>query len=370
MHLYVHIPFCHRICPYCSFYKHTPASTDMKRFVEALLVEAASREAELSGMTPGASRTLYFGGGTPSMLSSTHFKRLTDGIDELANIGSLDEFSFEANPATFTQRKIAGWADAGVTRISLGVQSWDPAILKLLGREHTPELARSCFRQLRNAGIRDINIDLMFSIPGQSEDAWAASLEDTLKLEPDHISAYNLTYEEDTAFFEQLGKGLMQRDEERDARMFERAHERLTTAGYRHYETSNFARNGRVSLHNSAYWTGEDYVGIGPGAVSTLGNRRIQNTADTLRYIESTLRQGLPDSETETLTADDKALERLALMLRTDTGAPVSLISTEKRNTLALLEQEGLGFINEHNYLILKEKGRLLVDEVIVELTS
>lgn len=367
MHLYVHIPFCHRICPYCSFYKHTPASTDMRKFVDALLVEASSRSQLLHNSPPASSRTLYFGGGTPSMLSTLHLKRLVEGIYDIVPRNTLDEFSFEANPATFTERKAAAWAELGITRISLGVQSWDPAILKLLGREHSPEEAEQSVNILRKSGIRDINIDLMFSIPGQTHESWRSTLDKTISLNPDHISAYNLTYEEDTAFYEQLRQGQMTRNTETDAELFEYTHNTLTKAGYRHYETSNYARNGRTSLHNLGYWLGEDYVGIGPGAVGTINGQRIHNTADTGLYIESTLANGLPVSEIETLRESDIRIERIALLLRTDMGLPLTLIPKSQQGIIDQLITEKLAYPLHNGRLILTERGQLLVDEIAIE---
>ena len=254
MHLYVHIPFCHRICPYCSFYKHTPASTDMNLFVRALLREVESRKDDLQNSPEHEPRTLYFGGGTPSMLSNSHLGKIIQGIDHVVDIASLDEFSFESNPTTFTINKVRAWKDMGINRVSLGIQSWDPRILAVLGRTHTPEIARHSLEMLRTAGIPEINIDLMFAIPGQTLQLWEQTLLQTVEANPEHISAYNLTYEEDTAFFESLAKGEINQDTEHDADYFELADTILTDAGFRHYETSNYARNNLLSKHNFGYW--------------------------------------------------------------------------------------------------------------------
>ncbi len=367
MHVYVHIPFCHRICPYCSFYKHTPASTDMKKFVDALLIEAQTRLGAKEQLR-STSNTLYFGGGTPSMLSTTHLTRLVKGLyDALPGI-ALDEFSFESNPATFTERKAANWKELGITRVSLGAQSWDPHILQLLGREHTPEDITQSFNLLRRNGIREINIDLMFSIPGQSLDSWRDTLEKTISLQPDHISAYNLSYEEDTAFFQRLQEGSMSQDPNADADYFELAHSMLTLAGFRHYETSNYAQDNRISRHNMAYWTGEDYIGLGPGAVSTLNGIRIHNTKNTQEYIETVFNNGLPGSNMERLSENDLLTERIAIMLRTDTGVPLSLIPAAKLAAVEALVAEELAAPPHGDCLILTDRGRMLCDEIALEL--
>ena len=368
MHLYVHIPFCHRICPYCAFFKHTPASTDMKLFIRALGREAESRAAALSAGRGGETDTLYFGGGTPSMLSDTHLGRLMETLVRLVPVDKLDEFSFEANPATFTEKKVRFWRSLGMTRVSLGVQSLDSGILRLLGREHTPDQALRSVEMLKNAGMPHINMDLMFAIPGQPLSIWEATLKEAVRAGTDHISAYNLTYEEDTEFFRSLLRGEKRQDPDEDAAYFELAEHMLEAAGMRHYETSNYAREGCLSPHNMAYWKGEDYVGIGPGAVSTINGIRYSNTRDTDAYIRSTLENGLPLSEQEPVTEEDYRLERIALMLRTDEGLPLKYILPESRPLLGQYRELGLADISPEQRLILKGRGRLLVDAIAAEL--
>lgn len=368
MHLYVHIPFCHRICPYCAFFKHTPASTDMKLFIRALAREAESRAAALAMERGGEPATLYFGGGTPSMLSDTHLGRLMESLDKLIPVDRLDEFSFEANPATFTEKKVRFWRSLGMNRVSLGVQSLDSGILNLLGREHTPEQALHSVDMLKNAGMPHINMDLMFAIPGQSLSVWEATLNRAVRAGTDHISAYNLTYEENTEFFRSLTRGEKEQDPDEDAAFFELAENVLETAGMRHYETSNYAREGGRSLHNMAYWKGEDYVGIGPGAVSTINGVRYANTKNTDAYIRGTLENGLPDSEREPVTAEDYRMERIALMLRTDEGLPLKYILPESRPLLEEFRELNLTELTPDQRLILKGRGRLLVDAIAARL--
>ena len=363
MHVYVHIPFCHRLCPYCAFYKHTPGATDMAGFVEGILCEARLRIPE--GSRP---ETLYFGGGTPSMLSLRHFQSLMEGMAQYFDLGGLMEFSFEANPATFTERKVEQWRQWGVNRVSLGVQSWEPRLLALLGRTHTPRQAEESIALLRRLGIPQVNIDLMFSLPGQSLAEWEETLVRTVELNPEHISAYNLTYEEDTEFFRRYGAPASAEDEERDARKFERADEMLSQAGYRHYETSNYARCNLLSRHNMAYWKGEDYYGLGPGAVGTVDGVRYRNSGDTRAYIDA-LRNGMrPPGEEERLTEEDIRTERLGLYLRTDTGLPPAWIRPEDEPRVETFIREGLAerFADGHVRLI--GRGRLLVDAIAVEL--
>ncbi|MBB5350717.1 oxygen-independent coproporphyrinogen-3 oxidase [Haloferula luteola] len=359
MLLYLHIPFCHRVCPYCSFHKHTPGATPIGSFIESLVKEARHR---LPALPPP--RTLYFGGGTPSMLSPSHLRRLFDGLDEVIDFDALDEVTFEANPATFDLAKAELFRELGVRRVSLGIQSFAPHVLKTLGREHDPTQAEEAVRLLRRAGMPSVNIDLMFSVPGLTLDDWASTLETAVALEPDHISAYNLTYEEDTSFFDSLHRGEMDRDEDRDAEQFQLAHDRITSAGFDHYETSNYARPGHRSSHNHGYWNGEDYLGLGPSAVSTLAGVRHGNIADTARYVEMVNSLGQAIVESEALTPDQLRLERLALLLRTTEGVPLHLIAPSDPSTLI---EHGLAEIHEDR-LVLTRAGSALVDPIATQL--
>jgi oxygen-independent coproporphyrinogen-3 oxidase len=361
MLLYVHIPFCHRVCPYCSFYKHTPGDTPIGAFITALLEEAAARLGQLEEKP----RTLYLGGGTPSMLSPTHLRRLFEGLDKLVDLSSLEEVTMEANPATFDLEKARLFARLGVRRVSLGIQSFTPHVLQALGREHTAEEAAASVGILREAGIPAVNIDLMFAIPGQSEADWRDTLQTTIALQPDHVSAYNLTYEEDTAFFESLRKGEVREDEDTNANYFLLADELLRAAGFEHYETSNYASPGHRSSHNRGYWRGEDYLGLGPSAVSTLSCSRTKNVPDTAAYVRMVGSLGNATVESEQLDAAQRRLERLALMLRTDEGIPLSLL-LEGQQPTHLLEHRLAEIRGDR--LILTRAGIPLVDPIAAEL--
>ena len=360
MTLYLHIPFCHRICPYCSFYKHTPGSTPIGAFIEALCTEADARITQ-------APRTLYLGGGTPSMLSPAHLRRLFGKLHERVDFDSLEEVTFEANPATFDLEKARLFRELGITRVSLGIQSFAPHVLKTLGREHNPQQAAESVAILREAGMPQVNIDLMFSIPGQSEADWQATLEQTIALQPDHISAYNLTYEEDTAFFESLKKGEVSESEDTDASFFHLADQLLTDAGFNHYETSNYARPGCESTHNQGYWQGEDYLGIGPSAVSTLGDQRTKNVADTAAYVQRIKSIGHAINESETLDPGARRIERIALGLRTRKGISLGLLDDDGKRKAMTLQNEGMACL-ENDRLVLVRNGRALVDPIAAEL--
>jgi len=361
--LYLHIPFCHRVCPYCSFYKHTPGATPLGRFIDALAAEARLRIA--AAETPP--RTLYLGGGTPSMLSPRHLTRMFATLHEVIDFTRLDEVTLEANPATFDLSKARLFRDLGVTRISLGIQSFSPRVLESLGREHTPAQAAEAVTFLRKAGIPQVNIDLMFSVPGQSAAEWQDTLRQALALMPDHISAYNLTYEEDTAFFEALRRGDASINEDVDAKFFYLTERLLEAAGFEHYETSNYARPGMRSSHNRGYWRGEDYLGLGPSAVSTIGALRSKNIADTARYVEMIHSIGYAITESDTLDADARRLERIALGLRTSDGIPIGLLDPPALARAEVLAQENLARIAAGR-LTLVGRGRALVDPIAAEL--
>ncbi|NJM37765.1 MAG: radical SAM family heme chaperone HemW [Akkermansiaceae bacterium] len=363
MLVYLHIPFCHRVCPYCSFYKHTPGATSIGSFVDAIVLEMKHR----LPATEEKPRTLYLGGGTPSMLSPSHLSRLFTALQEHLDFSKLDEVTLEANPATFDLAKAKLFRELGVTRVSLGIQSFTSHVLEILGREHSVAQASESVRILREAEMPSINIDLMFSIPGQSKEDWDATLRHAISLQPDHISAYNLTYEEDTAFFESLRRGEMRENEDHDAEFFHLADELLTAAGFDHYETSNYAQSGHHSSHNQGYWRGEDYLGLGPSAVSTLNGVRWRNLPDTASYVSQVTAVGHALSESEMLDSEALRLERIALGLRTRDGISLDLLNPESQKHATHLVREGLAHISG-NQLVLIHHGRALVDPIAAEL--
>src|SRR6476659_3464967 len=358
-HLYVHIPFCARICPYCAFYKDLLDRSQTSRFCEALLQELVGRDPRARFLIPS---TIYFGGGTPTALNITQLELLQRGFHERLELSQLVEWTIEANPGSVSARKAALLKKFGVNRISLGVQSWDEELLKLLGREHNAPQAEESFRILRDAGFTNVNVDLMFGLPGQTVDQWRATLEKTIALEPEHISPYCLTYEEDTEFFLRHARGEFLQDSDADAEFFEMTMAILEDAGYRHYEISNYARPGFESVHNRAYWLGNDYLGIGPSAVSTVGMQRWQNVCDYRAYIDRALAGESPRESSENLTGQMKRTERIALSLRTRDGVSAGELKdfgseTDELVAMGLLRQSNENFI-------LTPKGKALTDSI------
>ena len=268
----------------------------------------------------------------------------------------------EANPGSVSARKASGLKSSGVTRVSLGVQSWDDGLLTLLGREHNSSQAEASFYILRAAGFENVNIDLMFGLPGQSLEQWETTLERTVALGPEHVSAYCLTYEEDTEFFLRQARGEYREDVAKDARFFETTMRVLEADGYQQYEISNYARPGFESTHNRAYWAGEDYLGIGPSAFSTVGTERWQNVPDYLSYSERVLAQASTVSSTEALTAETKRSEQIMLSLRTRPGVPAEWLQPWPAERDEFIQ---LGLLRgEDDRFILTAKGKLLADSV------
>lgn len=359
-HLYLHIPFCLQICPYCSFYKDIagPGKADP-------LVEAVVREAELFG-AGCAPETIFIGGGTPTALSVSQLERLFSGLQRHLDLSGVSEFTIEMNPATVTARKAALLRAFGVTRVSMGVQSWDPDLLKVLGRVHDADQVRRSFAILRQAGYDNLNLDLIYGVPGQTLAQWGDSLRRTIELEPDHISAYCLTYEEDTEYFERLQRGEFRESTEQDAVFFERGVEILSAAGYEQYEISNYAKPGRACRHNLAYWEGADYLGLGPSAWSTVGARRWQNVPDTAAYVRAVQAGVRPISTEEILPAETREAEKIAFGLRMNAGIDPARL-TANRELVTTLREEGL--LEDHGPRVrLTARGRLLADEIAAEL--
>jgi len=396
-HLYVHVPFCARICPYCAFYVHRGGAAQQREWVAALRTEWQRARAEF----PLALETIYFGGGTPSILSAELFTELTEGFETSAKISlqqarhperseakSKDQFSFvdkrqtepiprqarddmpmglkeftlEVNPATVTPQKAAAWKSAGVNRISLGAQSFDAEMLRLLGRQHTPQdIAETC-ALLRGHGFENINIDLMFALPGQSEAKWEETLQAALACQPKHVSAYALTYEEDTPFFKKLQRGEWQQDEVREIAMFERTRDVLGAAGLVDYEISNFARPGFESRHNLAYWRGADYLGLGPSACSTIGGTRWKNIPDSRAYVERLSQGKSVREEKETIDAATRTKERIMFGLRMREGVALSEFGPGTPH-LKELQENGLAF-EDGERVRLTPRGQLVADSV------
>ena len=357
-HLYVHVPFCPHICPYCSFYKTAGDHRHADDYIDAVLAELAGhREA-----VDFALETVFIGGGTPTALRASQLERLAAGLQSLAGFERVAEWTIEMNPASVSRDKAESLRRRGVNRVSMGVQAWQPELLETLGRVHSAEQAAESYAILRAAGFDAINLDHIFGIPGQTASHWRQTLERTLDLAPEHVSAYCLTYERDTEFFRRFQSGRYRGDEDAEAEFFETAMGALEQAGYRHYEISNYALPGRECRHNLAYWNGADYLGLGPSAFSTVAGARWQNVPDSARYVAAIRGGRNPASFREAVDPETRRSERVAFGLRTGHGVPLDLIVGRDEQIVTLLEH-GLAEI-DGGRLVATRAGRLLVDSL------
>jgi coproporphyrinogen III oxidase-like Fe-S oxidoreductase len=344
--LYVHVPFCARKCAYCAFYSEASDGDIVNRYVSSLILELE----RLAG--PGLNlETLYFGGGTPSLLTCRQWEQILNALKRVQLWGAA-EWTIESNPATVSLEKARLWRSHGVNRISLGVQSLDETLLDRLGRIHSRSMVFKSYDVLRQAGFDNINLDLMFAIPGQTMGNWRDTLEEVLAMGSEHLSCYELIYEEDTPLFELLQTGCIHVNEDLACAMYEELLDRSASRGFIQYEIANLARNARVQKpvvlrapretnerlesaeifrdrlplpqfacrHNVNYWRGGSYYGLGPSAAGYVGGRRTKNVANATLYCEKVEQGDSPVEWTETLPSLARAGEIAAFGLRMNRG--------------------------------------------------
>ncbi len=364
---YVHVPFCAHHCNYCDFAVAVAKEPQIDLYVEALARELSTTLGE-----PQPVRTLFLGGGTPTHLHWRQLQRLLQNLNAWLPLEADPEFTVEANPGTLDADKVAVLADHGVNRISLGVQSFHPHLLRVLERDHVPADLPRALEVLRRR-VPNIAFDLIFAVPGETLDEWQADLEQALALEPQHLSTYGLTYEKGTRLWKQRWRGQVQGlEEEAELAMYEYARDRLAAAGFEHYEISNFALPGQRSRHNLVYWANEAYFGFGMGAARYIQGRRELNT----RSLEMYLRQALAGQsmvfQSEELPPAERARETLALQLRRRQGIDrqrfraqtgydleaLAGLAVEQLVEQGLLEDDGLS-------VRLTRRGQCLADAVL-----
>jgi oxygen-independent coproporphyrinogen-3 oxidase len=353
-HLYVHLPFCAHRCGYCDFVTAAGRRGQHAAYVDALLHEL-ERERHVLSDEP---ETVFLGGGTPTFTALPELVRL------LLALPAAEEVTVEANPETVTPELARGLREAGVTRVSLGAQSFRPHLLRVLERRAGPEHVRRAFAHLRAAGFDNLSLDLLYGIPGQTVPDLEADLAAALALGPEHLSCYELEAKPGTRFTHAWGAELARQAEAMED-YFERVVATLTAAGYRWYETANFCRDGRRARHNLAYWLGRDYLGIGVGAVSTIGHERRRNTPRLARYLA-----GAYDREIEELDDGTRARERVLLGLRLDDPLPLAGLEHALDPTgLARVERLGLAARGQGT-LTLTARGRFLGGAVTADLLA
>jgi len=304
--LYVHVPWCRRICPYCDFNVHAAATPPEDEYVAALVaeMEAHVRDERWSGRD---AKSVYVGGGTPSLFSPGAIGRMLAAVVRVFGIVDGAEITLEANPGTVDRETLAGYRAAGVNRLSLGAQSFDARHLRTLGRDHGPDDTRAAVEAARDAGFANVSLDLIFAVPGETAADWERDLAATIALAPEHVSAYALTYEERTPFHAWRASGRLRPvDDDSEATMAEAAATILPAAGYARYEISSFARPGFAARHNASYWDGSDYLGVGAGAHSfsrrPAPGRRWMNERLPARYLAAVAASGTAVGTEEHLT--------------------------------------------------------------------
>lgn len=323
--IYVHVPFCQTKCLYCDFYSIAPEGL-RKPYVEAVCRELADRKDYLQGEPI---ETIYFGGGTPSQLKAESLGRILETIFSRYEAGQCKEITLEANPDDLTPAYLAQLSELPIDRLSIGVQTLDDGLLRLLNRRHNARQAADAVKDARKAGFGNISIDLIYGLPGQTREMWENDLRLATELGPEHISAYHLTYEENTPLHNALRRGeLKEAGEEDSLFFFTRLIERLTEAGYEHYEISNFCRPGRQSAHNSSYWKGVKYLGCGPSAHSYDGVSREWNVSSAGKYIEG-INSNKRVFEKEELDETTRYNEKVITSLRTSKGLDLAHIESD-----------------------------------------
>ena len=323
--IYIHIPFCKRRCIYCDFFS-TTQSEKKPTYIHALCQELEIRKDYLQGEDI---ETIYLGGGTPSQLSLEELESIFTTIYNIYKVKEDAEITLEANPDDLAPEYVAMLRQLPVNRISMGIQTFQEDILKLLHRRHTAQQAIEAFQRCRNAGFQNISIDLMYGLPGETLETWKQDLQQAIALHPEHISAYHLIYEEGTTLWNLRERHQVEEaDEELSVTLFKTLIDELTQAGYQHYEISNFCLPELHSRHNSSYWTGKKYLGCGPSAHSYNGLSRQWNVASLDHYIEGII-SGKPDYEMEKLDIYTRYNDFVITSIRTCWGMPLSYLRTE-----------------------------------------
>jgi oxygen-independent coproporphyrinogen-3 oxidase len=363
--LYVHVPFCLTRCGYCDFNTYAGLNELRLPYVGALAREAALA-APAWDRVPFVS--VFLGGGTPTTLPVEAMRGLLDGFRDTFEVESDAEVTSEANPDTVDEAYLRAMRHAGVGRLSLGLQSFDPAVLRALERVHSAESAVAAFRAARRAGFEDVNLDLIYGAEGETLASWRSTLERTIALGPDHVSAYALTIEAATALGRRVAAGLTPApDGDLQADMYAVACELLGEAGYEHYEVSNWAKPGRRCVHNAGYWEGRPYLGLGAGAHSYRDGRRSWNVRPPQQYLDAVGGGRLPVGGEESLTEAERRLERMLLGLRMAEGVPEEWIESAARADDFVAR--GLA-ARRAGRLALTDRGMLLANELVLELSG
>jgi oxygen-independent coproporphyrinogen III oxidase len=369
--IYIHFPFCKTLCSYCDFY-HIISPTDYQAFIDALIKESALRREYIGNETVS---TIYLGGGTPSVLSVKEIRAILENIKKLYSVEENCEITIEMNPDDVGKDYLLSLKDTNVNRVSLGIQSWRDADLKLLNRRHNAAQAVNALEETIKAGFQNVTIDLIYGIPGLTSQEWSSNLDFSFAFDIKHLSAYHLTIEPGTILGKMKGKGLLTEiDEEESNAQFHLLIEKAESAGFVHYEISNFGKPGYFSVHNSNYWKQVNYIGLGPSAHSFNGYSRQWNVRDVRKYIKA-VNSGSPFFEREELDKKTRFNEYIMTSLRTMWGIDLEYVERT-------FDKEGYDYIvnlagklidyglmrPDKKTLVLTNQGKMISDNVISEL--
>lgn len=367
--LYVHVPFCASRCGYCDFNTYTAAELGaapggrQQDYLDAVVAELDLATRVLG--TPPPVQSIFFGGGTPTVLAAADLAGLLTAITDRFELAPDAEITTEANPESVDQNYLAQLFAAGFNRLSLGMQSARPGVLSLLERRHTPGRVGEVVAEARAAGFDSISLDLIYGTPGETDEDWRASLEAVIELAPEHVSAYSLTIEDGTRLAARVARGeLADVDPDVQADRYLVAEELLTSAGYANYETSNWSWPGQECRHNLAYWRTDNWWGVGPGAHSHVGGVRWWNVRHPRTYSTRLAEGASPAEAREILAPADGHLERVMLALRLAEGLPMAELNSIERERSTAFIEDGLAEIR-NDRLVLTVTGRLLADHVI-----
>lgn len=366
--IYIHIPFCKQACSYCDFHFSTSLKSK-DAFLSSLIHEIELQKNYLGN--DALIETVYFGGGTPSLLSSEELDTIFKALYNTFTIAKNAEITLEANPDDLSKIKLQQLKSSPVNRLSIGIQSFFEADLKLMNRAHNSQQAENCIIESQDAGFENITIDLIYGTPGLSNENWKKNLEKAFNLGVPHLSCYSLTVEEKTPLESHIKKGKVKPvNEEQSAEQFLILMEETTKNGYEQYEISNFCKPGFHSRHNSNYWKGIKYLGLGPSAHSYDGNSRQWNVSNNFRYIQSISENKIP-AEKETLNSEQKFNEYMMTGLRTSTGISLEKVRKEFGELcLSKLLTEATNYLDcskiilKRNHLILTNSGKLIADRI------
>lgn len=373
---YIHIPYCVKRCGYCDFNTYTPAELQIESSLTKIsesYIDLMLAEIEMARDGSGADYvpTIFFGGGTPSLMEPSDLGRVITTIDQKFGLTPDCEITLEANPDTLTKDRLQGYFDVGINRVSIGMQSAVPHVLEVLDRTHNPENISKVVGWARDVGFKEISLDLIYGTPGESIEDWRTTLKCALALDINHISAYALIVEQGTKLAAQVKRGeIIIPDDDETAEKYLLADELISKAGMQWYELSNWSKPGSHSRHNTAYWIGSNWWGVGPGAHSHLDGRRWWNVKHPTAYRERLLSKKSPIQDSELLTDEEIAREKIMLMMRLPKGLSESDFSPAQKSTVNQYVETG--DIDEvewkNGFLTLTLKGRLIADRIVRDL--